>query len=177
MSEPIFTGRADRNLAFAILRSAGLSPRSTLKGVEAEMGDDFSLNPYPVSAAAIQYIQNNFFKAKLEKKDIYPLPEFVCGANELFPSRKKGSLLSMILEYSSTENPEKVAILFPLDASGVTSYKEATICLVVNNPVNVHAAPGSWKLVFSDPSLKLGQNRAFCVLPFSAYLGIEVMYD
>jgi hypothetical protein len=176
MSEVIFEAKsADRNFAFTLLRSAGLSPRATLKAVEAEMGEGFDNQPYPISAAVINYIQNNFFREKLERKTIYPLPEFICGYGDLFPSRKKGSLLSMMLEYSATEQPETVAVLFPMHTPGVTSYKEALICLVVRNPVNVHAAPGRWKLVFSDYYFKLGKDKAFCVLPFSAYLGIEAL--
>lgn len=164
--------RSDKNLAYCILRSANLSPRAGMDAAAQYLEKDKEYAA-PFSMSVLTYLRETEYQLKINAKVFAPFPELIFNLAEIMAKPKKSRILECAAQQAAGEPDRSVAIIVPSSLLKASGCGTAIMITTIANPVNIGVAGSGWKLVIGDPSGTLGGKRAFCILPFSSYLGLE----
>lgn len=168
--------RSDRNLAYCLLRSANIPPKSGLEQALQYVEKDKEYAS-PLSMGVLVYLRETEYRMQISAKLIAPFPELIFNLPEILAKPRKSRILEAAAQQASGEPDRSVAIVVPSSVLRAAGCGMAIMVTTIANPVSISVNSGAWKIVMDDPTGTLGGKRAFCILPFSSYLGLEDKHE
>jgi hypothetical protein len=165
-------GLDDRNLAYAMYRSAGMAPRAAMdaaKQASYEVEDSVA----PNCDRAWLYIRDTLTLPFLNAWSMYACTDFRFASADLMSEKGKRKLFEFVR--NTLGKTEGALALFP-EHGMKSSYATALVAfLAPANPLKVMISPGQWKLLML-PDKSMG-TMPLAVMPFSAFLGVDEVPD